>query len=640
MIKNGSLSTHIHQTTSRIVVTTNTDGSPCSYMDDLIWDYNGMLSCAVGTSPIINFQYINRAHRLGIQTTLYQITKNKRLSFESIDSNRYMLQTISELIGSVDWNIINVEENYIKFKVALKIKQYSPRTVREIRSVINTLFDHGLTKRYISSKEMLDKYYSSNEEVKQHIAVPERMMSRLLSKAIEIIETYHPYRHAISDAYNAYYYEQKRRIDNGISTEHLGRWARNNIKHGVPLAEFNIDYAAKQAVEIQTACWIVLIGFSGIRKKEGLLMNPDSYDDSRKYNNYVIPIIHGQITKTQPTGKPKKESWITHPIVKTALELAYDMSEFSRIRYREKLGRLPSSASNIRLMHETSSAFLKLYYKENRESVIRRNIGDNIYNFAAKYNIRASSDDVIEFNLLNPTRKGQLSTGGLLPKLSNHDFRRSYAVFIMRNRFGNIMSLRAQFKHLNINMTLWYQNGSSLVAALDLQLDVELQQMVQAANQEIHENTLFYIFNDAETLSGFEGEKIIANRKAHQLDYPGQIYISREEIRNNLRNNTISVVEHPTGFCFNPDCDRICANDKSFEICKHEVITPEKAHDAKLRHQRLVKKFRSLNNDRYYLRAVLTDIYTYIKGIEKNLIAHNIPFEPFIDQIHAPSIRG
>lgn len=628
-----------HFTPSRIIATTNSDGTPCSYVDDLQWDYHGMFASAFGRSPRLHFEHINIKFRLGIQHTLYIITKGKNLSFESIANYRTMLLTISELIDSTDWNIINHEEAYTSFKKSLKAKQFSIRTVNEIRSVLNILFDQGLTKRYISPNENFNTNLSSNKEVQQHIALPELMMSKLLAKAIEIVEIFHPYRNAISDAYDAFYSEFERRKEKGISINHISRWAKNNIKHGIPITYFNTSCSATLVIEIQTACWIVLLGFSGIRKREALTMNPDSYDDSRRYNGYVIPIIHGKISKNQQTGKPKNESWITHPIVNLALELAYDMSEFSRSRYRKKLKKLPSSALNERLLEETSSAFLLLCLNKEKETVIRRNIGDSIPKFAAKYNVRASADDVVEFNLLNQNRKGQLSIGGLLPQLSNHDFRRSYAVFVIRNRFGNLMSLRDQFKHLNINMTLWYQNGASLASALDLKLDVELQQMVLAANLEIHENTLFYIFNEAETLSGFEGGKIIAARKAYQVEYPGQIYMTRDEIRNSLRNNTISVVEHPTGFCFNPNCDRICANDKSSEICKNEVMTPEKAREALPRHQRLVRKFRALNNDRYYMRAILSDIQTHIKGIEKNLIEHNIPFDPFTDQINAPGME-
>lgn len=625
-------------TLARIVATTNIDGTPCSYVDDLTWDYYGMFSSAIGRVLKINFSHINMKYRYGVQYALHTISRGKSWSFSTILNRRSALLHIAELIECTDWSTLNSEAKYASFKKTLKSKNLSNSVVALIQVALNDMFDSGITQRFIAPSENFIKKFSSNRKNQQHIALPEAMMNKLLSKAIDIVEAYHPYRYAISAAYEAYFTEIDYRKEHGIRNHNLSSWAKENIKHGIPFSNFCLDGQASSAIEIQTACWLVLIGFSGIRTSEGLSMNASSYDDSRSYNGTIIPLIHGNITKNQPTGKPKPETWITHPVVKLALELAYDMSMFARAYYREKLNILPHKSSHKNLLHATSSAFLLLSRNKQSRQVINKNISQNLYRFAKKYDVRASEDDVLEFNMLNLTRKGQLSAGDLLPKLSNHDFRRSYAVFFMRNRFGNLMSLRAQFKHQNINMTYWYQNGASLAAYFDLQMDVELQKMIQAANQDIHEQVLFYIYNDAKTLSGVEGHKIISAREAYHADYPGQIYMTNEEIKNSLRKNKISVVEHPTGYCFNPKCDRICSSDKASEICAHEVVTPDKAREALPRHQRLVSKFRALNNASYYMRAILADIQTHIKSIEKTLNEHDIPFEPFTDSINSSSI--
>lgn len=624
---------------TRIIATTHTDGTPCSYVDELTWDYNGMFSNSSGKTLHLNFGHVCVEHRLGIQHALHRISTGKNWSFFTISNYRSCLQDIAELIGSTNWEILNEDKKYSAFKDSLKCKNLSESSVLDIQATLNAMFDCGLTQRCVSTYENFSKNCSSYRKVKQNIALPENMMSKLLSKAIDIVECYHPFRHEISSVYDVFFSEYGRRKDNNLNICSMLSWADKNINHKIPGERFIINGHATGINEIQTACWLTLIGFSGIRTREGLMMNPKSYDDSRSYNGVIVPLIHGYITKNQPAGKPKSESWITHPIVKKALELAYDMSNYARIYYRKKLMLLPSSSLKARLLNETSSAFIRLCINKKNKRIIRCHIGDTIYPFAEKYSIRATNEDVPEFNALNPTRKGELTEGDFLPKLSNHDFRRSYAVFFMRNRFGNLMSLRAQFKHHNILMTEWYQNGASLAATLDLRLDEELYQMVLAANQEIYENTLFYIYNEAETLSGFEGDRIISSRRDYQDKYPGQIYMTMDEIRISIRNHTTSIVEHPTGFCFNPSCDRVCATDKSTQTCKHEVITPEKAREALPRHQRLVRKFRMLNTGRYYLKAILIDLKTHIHCIEKTFSEHNISFEPFTDQVKAPSIE-
>ncbi|BBS86626.1 hypothetical protein [Aeromonas media] len=627
-----------YATQARIVATTNIDGTPCSYVDDLTWDYHGMFSNSFGKALKINFGHIDMKYRHGVQYALHAISKGNNWGFSTILNRRSALLHIAELIECTDWSTLNSEAKYNLFKKALKSKNLSNSVVTLIQITLNDMFDIGITQRFIAPSENFIKKLSSSRKNQQSIALPEQMMNKLLSKAIYIVEAYHPYRYAISAAYETYFAELDHRKEHGVRNHNLSDWAKNNIKHGIPFSDFSLDGHASSAIEIQTACWLVLIGLSGIRTCEGLSMNAKSYDDSRSYNGNIIPLIHGKISKSQPTGKPKAETWITHPIVKLALELAYDMSMFARTFYLKELNSSPRKNSYDNTLDATSSAFLILSRNKKSGQVINKHITQNLLKFAEKYDVRASADDALEFNMLNPTRKGQLSTGDLLPKLSNHDFRRSYAVFFMRNRFGNLMSLRSQFKHQNINMTYWYQNGASLAAYFDLQMDVELQKMIQTANQDIHEQVLFYIYNDAKTLSGVEGHKIISDRKAYQTDYPGQIYMTNEEIKNSLRKNKVSVVEHPTGYCFNPKCDRICSSDKASEICAHEVVTPDKAREALPRHQRLVSKFRALNNGRYYMRAILADIQTHIKSIEKTLNEHDIPFEPFTDLLNSSSI--
>ncbi|WP_446891865.1 hypothetical protein [Aeromonas veronii] len=624
---------------AKVVVTTNPDGTPCSYVHDPAWDYSGMFSSSIGRTFKLNFEHIDIKYRQGIQHVLYTISHGKKWGFSTILNRRSALLHIAEIIGCTNWKTLNSEATYDLFKKTLKSKNLSTSIVEIIKITLNDMFDSCIIQRFITPSENFTKKLSSNRKNQQHIALPESMMNKLLSTAIEIVEAYHPYRHSISAAYETYFTELAYRKENGIRMHDLSNWAKSNVKHEIPFENFRVEGHVSNAIEIQTACWIVLIGFSGIRTSEGLSMNASSYDDSRSLNGTVIPLIHGKISKTQHTGKPKAETWITHPIVKQALELAYDMSMFARKYYRKKLQALPKNSANENLLCATSSAFLILSRNKQTGQVINKNITQYLYKFSEKYNIRANMDDAHEFNILNPTRKGQLSAGDLLPKLSNHDFRRSYAVFFMRNKFGSLMSLRSQFKHQNINMTDWYQNGASLAAHFDLQMDVELQKMIHVANQDVHENILFYIYNEAETLSGVEGHKIINARKSYQVDYPGQIYMSTEEIKNCLRKNKISVVEHPTGFCFNPKCDRVCSNDKASGICAHEVVTPDKAREALPRHQRLVRKFRALNTGRYYMRAVLADIQTHIKGIEKTLHEHKIAFEQFTDTIKSQSIE-
>ena len=44
-------------------------------------------------------------------------------------------------------------------------------------------------------------------------------------------------------------------------------------------------------------------------------------------------------------------------------------------------------------------------------------------------------------------------------------------------------------------MTAWYANHSLLAAQMDFELDTELMDMVKDANEDLHTEILFHIFN-------------------------------------------------------------------------------------------------------------------------------------------------
>ena len=217
-----------------------------------------------------------------------------------------------------------------------------------------------------------------------------------------------------------------------------------------------------------------------------------------------------------------------------------------------------------------------------------------------------------------------------MPKLSHHDFRRTFAVFVVRNKLGNVMTIKEQYKHTNIIMSNWYANNSHMARDMDMELDLELQELMDQANIFVTTNVLFDIYN-SETLSGVRGKEIMNER----IDgtYKGTYFISREDIEERVRNNNISIVEHPTGYCFNPSCDRICSSDRSSKTCKHEVITYDKALERSKFRERLIKRFNALNDGSSYMGNILADILLKIQTIEEVLIDHGISFIPFDSSI-------
>ncbi|MBE0464865.1 site-specific integrase [Halomonas colorata] len=628
---NNSLQSQYSESDLGDVVTTDGNGLPLSYVYSDEWDFSMERTVAFNRPCKVTFAGIPEDRRRAIQDALKSIYKeNQTYSVGYLVAIRVGLARIADCLESHDWKLIDQEASYRKFKAALKNEALGRGSVENVVATVNALHDIGLISRLIHNGKSFIKKHCCPSKVnsKQSVAIPENMAKKMYKDAFEVVERYHPWRHEISQGYGLYFNELRAYKDEKGYSYNFKRNVGGKVKHGVPFDDFYLDGRTTCGSQIQTACLLVLLGFSGVRISEALSFNKSSYKE-HSYGDIIVPTLTGAITKTQEGGVPKKETWVTHPIAKKALELAYDLSQFARDHYNDKYKDKPY------MLGALNSSFLVLNIAHQTERIIISNFGRDLSGFLKAHNIFASEGDVVEFDLLNPEREGELKSGGFLPKLSPHDFRRTFAVFLVRNKLGNMMTLKHQYKHLNVIMTKWYANNYELVKALDLSVDSELKGLVNEANIGVTVDSLFEIYN-SETLSGGKGERIAEERS--KGDYAGSIYISRDEIDRQVRNGAVNVVEHPTGYCFKPDCSRICSSDRSSKTCQYEAITPDKARSRIPSRDRLIERFKALNDGRFYMANILTDMALKIEAIEQNLAAHNIEFTPFKAYIIANSI--
>lgn len=141
---------------------------------------------------------------------------------------------------------------------------------------------------------------------KQAIAIPEDMAKKMYKEAFEIVERYHPLRHEISQGYELYFNELRAFKDDKGWSQNFRPSVGAKLKHGVPFDDFYLDANTTCGIKIQTACLIVLLGFSGVRISEALSFNKSSYKE-HSYGDIIVPTLTGSITKTQEGGVPKKK---------------------------------------------------------------------------------------------------------------------------------------------------------------------------------------------------------------------------------------------------------------------------------------------------------------------------------------------
>lgn len=631
-------------------VSFDSSGQGVSRVYDNTWDYTARNE----SLRTVSFTAVPESHRANIQRYVgklleYNMGKStdNHVSVNLVSQWIRVLHAISKFWGKSDFSLLSNNTEYRKFKSSIK-GHYVQSTMDIIATTINTLTAAGLLDRYVKLSEL--RVLANNKGSKQYIAMPSTIHAKVLQRVIDTVETYHPHRLEISAAMSKGIKLRDSELANELSKLHVSslpvnkatvlnkRVARQVHKLGEAIPEYRFDQAGKWVNDILKDCLMYVALFSGARKTELLSFNHNSY-----HVIAGVPVLHGKTYKANK-GVAKTETWVTHPIVLKALELAYDMTQYARDIHKAVLNdAFDNSDITIdayqRGMRQLSSAFIStnmgmdFYGKVQSAYLLALYRGLNL----EKFGIVATPEEVDEFNFLNPDWYNEMAVGGSLPKLSLHDLRRSFAVFLVRNRLGNAQTIKYQFKHKNINMSHWYANYAQLARTEDLLMDENLMIEANEAMEELAVEAFDDIYNGSENLSG-GGSKDIMKEKEERLGRGETIVMSREEIKVLVKNGSKSIVLLPTGaYCTNADCERLCsiesfaAEDKP---CSHLVITDKSAKEMAAQRKRLIKAFTDMNDmGDYAYSRILVGYKEKICHIEHTLKSHKIPFEPFTQQI-------
>ncbi|WP_299694449.1 hypothetical protein [uncultured Vibrio sp.] len=640
-------------------VTFDSDGKGVSRVFDAKWDFHA-LNQNVKTLP---FRHVDEKYRHDIQSYLYALMQwqkeksnsNSHVAVSMLKANRDKLNTIATRWGKSDFSLLSSEREWKKCTKALH-GVGGVGVCQHIASTINALNKAGLVTRYVHKREYT-KWVNPDAGEGQAIAFPEAIHVSILKTVVEFVETYHPYRHQISAAMEKLYtYQDKmlnaelKALDVSALNERQMRALRMRMSYKTRkwperkvIPNFSFHRRGNWLGTMLRMCFICVGLFSAARKEELLSMNKESYDDSLA----AVPKVSGFSTKGNK-GEKIYTTWNTAPIAKLALELAFDATEAARKYSLERLddgyqnGQLALDQYNAK-KQDLESAFISSDIPYDSEVLINKTSlkykvdgADDALNMK-EFNITATTEDVDEFDLLNPERAGSLKVGDGLPKLSSHDLRRSFVVFMVKNRLGNALTVKYQLKHRNINMSNWYANYSELARTNQLLMDAQLMNEFEEAIESSAVDAWDEIYNVSDTLSGAEGERIAQN-KAERLAQGEEIVMSRSELLALVRSGDKSIVLLPTGgYCTNRNCERLCSLIDIVEApCKHKIITDKAAKRLSRERDNLIASFRSINDMCDYANELILDARKKkIQSIEPTLVKHRIPFDSFNDDIKA-----
>jgi integrase len=642
--------------TDNTIVSRTSEGEALSFIYDESWDLSGSESKAVGKSAVVGFSKVDKQYRMGIQDSLFSVYEflKERDTFAPTASqlNRWRrgLEKIAKCLSGCNWNSLNDDIVHRRFKRKVTSCDFNDISIREMLTAFNVLYHANLIDRRFSGDELLA--LSKGHVTKQSIAIPIDLYSEIIANAIDVVEKYHIHRHKISKLLSQVIQisddVKSQRVSSNSSLtkeqndkaiDHQIRKKLKKIDHQIP--DFNITLNGSELGKIQSACLVVTLAFTGARIGEVLSFNPSRYSTKKISKDKEISIVSGETSKGED-GIPRVVTWQTHPIVKDALELAFDMTESLREYYKELIDERFGNGTfkgheHAKALIELQSAFITLRHKaKSGTSFVQANSQRLLTQYVASLNLKASNEDIEEFNRLNPSRDGDIALGDGLPRLTPHDFRRSFAVFFKRYGFGSSTTIKFQYKHQNINMSDYYANNAALQAMEELLLDADLLELLEEEGVQMGVDAFDEIYNESAQLSGGGGERIVMD-KFQRVKNGHQVYMSRSEIEELVRNKTLSIVKLPTGgYCLNPSCSRLCgigqfAAEK--KPCEFQVNTDKSVKELKRQNKRLIQTFRAMNEGDSMMQSILVGIKQKIKINEALMEKHNIEFSEFKDKV-------
>jgi integrase len=603
------------------IVSHDSEGFPYSYYSSDEWVFWNL-------NITLRFSSLSGEFKAQTKKVCYNLTERGELNFSAgsasnLVSGATALQRCIIECGGNSYTFLNDDRNYRMVLAQAKSKNRKSGTWKNNIIFLTRLIRERIIDRDIGAAKEIVKSISTKGlcgNVTQTMCIPEKIADTYYSQALMFVEQYHPHRFDISETYKAYLAEYQRYSKIYKCTASINTHARRNMATLPTVVDIPLDYSGHWLSRLRGACYIVIAAFTGCRDGEIRSLNLSSYQE-KKYAEMTISIVTGEHTKPNMGGVARKTSWVTIPSVKHAIELLWSSFQFARDHWRMQAKRITHNDEREMFQIKSENLFINLPHTKSVNPIPgRQAITNSLSSFIKYIKYSSTADDVKEFNLLNPTREGDLIIGQkLLPH--PHSFRRTFAVYLVKNKLVSLLDIKYQFKHMNIAMTAWYANQANIASYFDMMIDTDLKSEISIETQNYVTDTFYYIYNEAETLAGPEGNRILDLRRAGSTS----VYLSRNEIRDQVIQGRLSIVEHPGGYCTNPNCDRIC----DMTTCQHKIVTKEQALMMATVREKLIEKYTSLVYSNIDIPNIISKVYFEIMSIEKVLSEHNLKYTAF-----------
>lgn len=484
-------------------------------------------------------------------------------------------------------------------------------------------------------------------EREQTLAIPERIADTLLHHAVNLVEIAWPYRtrlgnteRLLQENYEAGEEAVNEKIRSGVwkwLNEEKGsaEFRHHFAKEAVYLAPNKASDIIKQQLSgypdcpagangiwwyqyratLLSACFVCCAAFSGMRESELYELTPESYY-SAIHNGRTFHFLKA---KTHKMGE-KHTEWVVAPIVQKVIELVAALTEHLRTQILESA----TTAREIALGRS-------LWLSQGQRSTLPKRIScwtlrlANYSRLAGLYVTQEDYDDCLRANPNSRERiKNHVHTGKYW-KLSPHQFRRTLAYFTIKNRLGNAIAIKQQFKHLYLQMSEWYCEGGIPSRLHDVEIDKDLQRMIDTAGDEQIAQKYWSWFKGSGVLSGSHGKDIMKMRNDLPL-----VYRDWDSLLKHIKEKRLTLHGTLHAYCKNGyDCDMGGVVNPAFcvDCGSHgSIIDEEQAIWWKNKHDSMTKY---LTENQEVSVSVFTHCMTQIRAAEQVMTDFSVSFHRF-----------
>jgi hypothetical protein len=351
-----------------------------------------------------------------------------------------------------------------KLLTALSERKSAFGTVKIYLFSLGLAHRYGFTSFYIANYSQLAKKLSNLAKGDmQTLVIPQPIAVKIYSYAISLLEQWHEQRNMLASFFREYFDMIERKA---LPNEFTTFFSRTGFIN--PVIASNNKAPGLRSIstlynDILACCGAVIGAVSGMRNGEWYELDAGSYQEET-FKGITHSLLVGKTSKLN-NGIPLRHAWVTAPVARLSIEVLAAVSAPRRARLLVQANALRQSgqlAAATYLTQQATSLFLALGTEGKSTMVSGVSLNRGLQRLVASVPNKDGTQGAFlrkehldEFRLLNRQWSGPLPLDQLWP-LTTHQFRRTFAVFLLRNGFGSFLQVKQQFAHLNLSMSMWY----------------------------------------------------------------------------------------------------------------------------------------------------------------------------------------